>query len=93
MPGRTSSDTTETTDPTTFVEQVNATAAQVTELLEALSVMLCDREAVINIATDAVLAEETYAQVTALVARLSQVRELSQTIDRLADPMLMSEVS
>lgn len=102
MPVRNATDTTETTevsDPAALIASVTETVTAVTEMLTTLATTLGNREAVIAIASDGMLADEAHRSVEGLDPilrrvreRIGQVRELSATIDRLADPMLLQEI-
>ena len=87
---------------TEAVERLTTSTAQISELHDLLSTVgetLCDRDVVIAIASDAVLADDAFAafellslDIQRLQRRLTSVRELSQEIDRLADPLMLADV-
>ena len=90
------------TNITEAVGRLSTSTSQIDQLHETLSTVgdtLCDRDVVIAIASDAVLADDAFAAIERLSKaverlehRLSSVRELSQQIDRLADPLMLGEV-
>lgn len=102
MPARTETTTTETaetSDPRTTITALVEAASGVNGQLDGVVTMLCSRDTVLAVATDAVMADEAYESIRALhtiasqaLARLERVKELASTIDRLADPLLINDI-
>lgn len=101
QPTETTNEATEPTyTPVQLVERVTETSREMRALLDSLTNILCDREAVVAIASDALLAGQACDQIEEISnligtvrIRLESTRELSRAIDRLADPLLLRNVN